>query len=252
VLAKRTGVSVPTIHHYRRLGLLPAAVAVAPNRFLYNERHVAALTIIRLLRDRQHLPLETVRELLPDLLSVSPQELAPEAWDALLASRLSETATGQPRERLLAVARVAFARRGYEGVSVGEICDDAGIAKGSFYRYFDSKDDIFVAAAGSTVEAVGQALDQQPGSLSEAEAVGALRRLLEPLAPLLLEAATRELRSEAAAPGVVAGVAQGLAARVLPRLADRGARAIPAARRVVDTVLVSLVRPALGLRSPTY
>jgi len=252
VLAKRTGVSVPTIHHYRRLGLLPAAVAVAPNRFLYNERHVAALTIIRLLRDRQHLPLETVRELLPELLSVSPQDLAPEAWDALLASRLSEAAPGQPRERLLAVARVAFARRGYEGVSVGEICDDAGIAKGSFYRYFDSKDDIFVAAATSTVEAVGQALDQQPGSLSEAEAVGALRRLLEPLAPLLLEAATRELRSEVPAPGVVAGVAQGLAARVLPRLADRGSRAIPAARRVVDTVLVSLVRPALGLRSPTY
>jgi len=252
VLAQRTGVSVPTIHHYRRLGLLPSATEAAPNRFLYDERHVAALTIIRLLRDRQHLPLETVRQLLPDLLSVSSEQLAPEAWDALLASRLNETATGQPRERLLAVARVAFARRGYEGVSVGEICDDAGIAKGSFYRYFDSKEDIFVAAAGSTVEAVGQALDQQPGSLSEAEAVGALRGLLEPLAPLLLEAATRELRSEVEAPGVVAGVAQGLAARVLPRLAARGARAIPAARRVVDTVLVSLVRPALGLRSPTY
>ena len=79
------------------------------------------------------------------------------------------------------------------------------------------------------------------------------RRLEEDDAePLLLEAATRELRSEAAAAGVVAGVAQGLAARVLPRLAARGARAIPAARRVVDTVLVSLVRPALGLRSPTY
>jgi len=252
VLARRTGVSVPTIHHYRRLGLLPPASAVAPNRFLYGERHVAALTIIRLLRDRQHLPLETVRELLPDLLSGSPQDLAPDAWDALLASRLSDTATGQPRERLLAVARVAFARRGYDGASVGEICDAAGIAKGSFYRYFDSKDDIFVAAASSTVDAVGQALDQQPGSLSEAQAVGALRSLLEPLAPLLLEAATRELRSEAAAAGVVAGVAQGLAARVLPRLAARGARAIPAARRVVDTVLVSLVRPALGLRSPTY
>lgn len=252
VLARRTGVSVPTIHHYRRLGLLPAAAAVAPNRFLYNERHVAALRIIRLLRDRQHLPLETVRDLLPDLLSVSPQDLAPEAWDALLASRLRDAGTGQPKERLLAVARIAFARRGYEGVSVGEICDAAGIAKGSFYRYFGSKDDIFAAAAGSTVEAVGHALDLQPGALSEAEAVGALRRLLEPLAPLLLEAATRELRSEDAASGVVAGVAQGLAARVLPRLAATGARAIPAARRVVDTVLVSLIRPALGLRSPTY
>src|ERR1022692_1977185 len=91
-------------------------------------------------------------------------------------------------------ATPAPASRGSAGVSVGGICDAAGIAKGSFYRYFGSKDDIFAAAAGSTVEAVGQALDLQPGDLSEAEAVGALRRLLEPLAPLLLEAATRELR----------------------------------------------------------
>jgi AcrR family transcriptional regulator len=252
VLAKRTGVSVPTIHHYRRLGLLPEATAEAPNRFLYDERHVAALTIIRLLRDRQRLPLETVRELLPDLLSVSPQDLAPEAWDALLADRLHDVESEQPRERLLALARIGFARRGYDAVSVGEICDAAGIAKGSFYRYFDSKDDIFIAAARSTVEAVGLALDAQPGALSEDEAVGALRALLEPLAPLLLEAATRELRQEPAATGVVAGVTQGLVARLLPRLAGTGARAIPAARRVVDTVLVSLVRPALGLRSPTF
>jgi AcrR family transcriptional regulator len=129
---------------------------------------------------------------------------------------------------------------------VGEICDAAGIAKGTFYRYFDSKDAIFVAAARSTVEAVGEALDRRGGTLSETEALSALQALLAPLAPLLLEAATRELRDEPKSAGIVASVAQGLAARLRPRLGAQGA--IPAARKVVETVILGLVRPALGLR----
>ena len=251
VLAERTGVPVPTIHHYRKLGLLPPAAEAAPNRFLYDERHAAALTVIRLLRDRSHLPLETVRQLLPELLSSGQEALRPELLDGLLAAKQHEHGT-DPAVGLLAAARLAFARRGYEGVSVGDICEAAGMAKGSFYRYFSSKDEIFVAAARSTVEAVGSALDELPGALSEAEAAGELRLLLEPLAPLLLEAATREMRNEPKASGVVAGVAQGLVTRLLPRLRAQGNRAIPAARRVVDTVLLGLVRPALGLRSPTF
>ena len=59
VLAEKTGTPVPTIHHYRHLGLLPEATELASNRFLYDERHVEALIVIRLLRERRNLPLET-------------------------------------------------------------------------------------------------------------------------------------------------------------------------------------------------
>lgn len=249
VLAERTGVPVPTIHHYRRLGLLPPETAVASNRFLYDERHVAALTIIRVLRERRQLPLETVRLVLPELLAGGLEDRPAEEWDEIVAAHLDEESAMSP-SRLLAIAREEFARRGYAGVCVGDLCEAAGIAKGSFYRYFESKDEIFVAAARSTVDAVGEALERLPGTLDEEEATEELRFLLEPLAPLLLEAATRELRREPEVTGLVAGVAQGLATRLLPRLRGRGAVAIPAARRVVDAALLRLLRPALGLGSP--
>ncbi|MGH9046967.1 MAG: TetR family transcriptional regulator [Acidimicrobiales bacterium] len=247
-LATRSGVPVPTIHYYRKLGLLPEAELVAPNRFAYDGRHVAALGAIRALRAHQ-VPLDTVRQVLPDLLERSPGVVSVEHWEALI--EYGQVSAGDPTEaRLLDAARDAFARHGYDGVSVGEICDACGIAKGSFYRYFASKDAVFVAAARSTVEAIGLQLDKRGKKLSETEAVDELGSLLAPLAPLLLEAATREMRDEPRSSGLVASVAQGLVNRLGPQLRAKGGRSIPAARKVVETVFLGLVRPALGLRSP--
>ena len=226
-LAARSGVPVPTIHYYRKLGLLPPATQAVSNRFGYRERHVLALDLIRSLRAHQ-VPLDTVREVLPALLAAGGVGLTEQAWQTLVAAG-SVAPIDPAAERLLDAARAAFARRGYDGVSVGEICDTVGIAKGTFYRYFDSKEAVFVAAARSTVEAVGEALDRRGGTLSRTEAVGELESLLAPLAPLLLEAATRELRAEPRSSGIVASVAQGLAARLRPRLA--GSSAVSAARQ---------------------
>jgi len=248
VLARRTGVPVPTIHYYRRIGLLPQPTTASVNRFLYGEDHVVALSAVRFLRERHHLRLEDVRRVLPEVLAAAREGVGPEGWDRIVDARARSE--NLPTDRLLAAAREAFARHGYDGVCVGDLCDAAGIAKGSFYRYFASKDELFVAAARSMVDAVDEGLPARPGILTEHEAVGALRRILEPLAPLLLEAATRELRKEPKLAGVVASVSQGLAARLLPRLRGGRAGAVPTARRVVETVLLGFLRPAFGLRSP--
>jgi AcrR family transcriptional regulator len=245
-LAERSGVPVPTIHHYRKLGLLPGARQLSANRFAYDDRHVAALSAIRALRANQ-VPLEKVRRVLPQVLESSADGLSEDRWAAIIDA--GSAGPDPTAERLLEVAREAFARHGYDGVSVSEICDTAGVAKGSFYRYFASKDAIFIAAARSTVEAVGAELDRLSGSLSEKEALGQLQSLLTPLVPLLLEAATRELRDEPRSVGIVASIAQGLESRLGPRLRAKGSRAIPVARRVVETVILGLVRPALGIRS---
>src|SRR5712691_7664739 len=81
-LVARSGVPAATIHHYLRLGLLPSARRAAPNRFLYDERHVQALRLIRLLRERRGLPLPVIRRVLPDLLGLEQdQAFRPEMWD---------------------------------------------------------------------------------------------------------------------------------------------------------------------------
>ncbi len=247
VLAEKTGTPVPTIHHYRHLGLLPEAAELASNRFLYDDRHVEALIVIRLLRERRNLPLEAIREALPELLSFNREgAFRPDMWDEVIVDYLERSGPAVVSSRLVAAAREAFCQHGYAGVNVADICRTAGIAKGSFYRYFDSKEAIFLAAARSTVEAVGEQLDELPHPMSEPQAIEKLQLLLGPLAPLILEVATGELRHQPNLVGVIGVITAGLASRVVPRLRTRGNAA---ARRVVDAALVGLLRPALGSAS---
>jgi len=58
-------------------------------------------------------------------------------------------------DEIIATARGLFFTKGYETTSVNEIIRAIGIAKGTFYHYFDSKEDLMVALADQiTDEAV--------------------------------------------------------------------------------------------------
>lgn len=61
---------------------------------------------------------------------------------------MPRTATPNPkaRARLLDAATRLMISRGFNGTSVDDICRDAGLTKGSFFHYFDSKEDIGRAA----------------------------------------------------------------------------------------------------------
>ncbi|HUD69484.1 MAG TPA: helix-turn-helix domain-containing protein, partial [Acidimicrobiales bacterium] len=215
-------------------------------KFLYHERHVEALVVIRLLRERRKLSLEAIREVLPELLSYSRDgALSPEMWDRVILTYLKNSGPGEVETRLVTTARTSFAEHGYAGVNVADICRVAKISKGSFYRYFDSKEAIFIAAARSTVDAVGEQLDQLPSKMSERQAVEKLQHLMRPMAPILLEVATGELLHQPALIGVMGIIATGLASRLVPRLVTKGNAAKPAARRIVDLAVAGLLRPAL-------
>ncbi len=58
--------------------------------------------------------------------------------DLLLTDRTRET-----RDKLLRVAREVFEADGFDGASVSRIVDEAGVSRGTFYLYFESKEDIF-------------------------------------------------------------------------------------------------------------
>lgn len=161
-LVARTGVAAATIRYYLAVGLLPPPERVASNRHHYDERHVELVRLVRLLRERRQLGLETIATVLPDLL---PDLLGrpepggafrPEMWDRLLRSPLESSSAELVSARVLQAAVAAFSRQGYSEVTLDEVCKAAGIAKGSLYRHFASKEDLFFAsarAAGGSVAA---------------------------------------------------------------------------------------------------
>jgi AcrR family transcriptional regulator len=113
------------------------------------------------------------------------------------------------RAELAAAAARVFGERGVSGTAVSDIVRAAGVAQGTFYLYFDSKDDVLLAVAERFVADVGIAVEAcvvgpevpaperlrslvaglgdlaaGPGNLSMAEL---LHRVTEPLAQRLFD-----------------------------------------------------------------
>jgi AcrR family transcriptional regulator len=53
----------------------------------------------------------------------------------------------EARKRILETAAVEFAERGFEGTSLNQLLDKLDMSKGSFYYYFDDKEDLFTTVA---------------------------------------------------------------------------------------------------------
>jgi TetR/AcrR family fatty acid metabolism transcriptional regulator len=81
------------------------------------------------------------------------------------------------REQILDAAVLEIARRGYYGTTVSTIARRAGVADGTIYLYFKSKEDLLV----SIFERAMQRFNEEAGCIVEEAAAGAedkLRRLV--------------------------------------------------------------------------
>ena len=52
----------------------------------------------------------------------------------------------QVREKIVRSARRLFNRHGFNAVSIDDVMAEAGLTRGSFYAYFDSKSDLYANA----------------------------------------------------------------------------------------------------------
>lgn len=92
-------------------------------------------------------------------------------------------ATMQKRQRVIDQALRMFAERGYENVSVDEILKEAGIAKGTFYHYFESKEDILLDFGKSQIEIIDRWEEDSPKNIASLE--GHIQRLFMELSDSL-------------------------------------------------------------------
>jgi AcrR family transcriptional regulator/predicted DNA-binding transcriptional regulator AlpA len=253
-LVALTGVPPATVHHYLREGMFPRPKRLSSNRYVYDQRHLQALKLIRRLREQRGLPLPMIRQIMPELLALEDEDaFRPEMWDRALAPRLARRRP--PAIRLLNAAKAAFARRGYAEVNVDDICRAARIAKGSFYRHHRSKEELFFAAAESLASDAVTLFLASIGStkVDFEDAAVRLAPLIRPGLPLFLDLVARAVQGR---PGHVeaaraifgtaaAQVGQAVSGSGLAE--DRGARALGAASQLV--FLTALRAPARRIPS---
>ena len=89
-------------------------------------------------------------------MSQSSRETIQQVWGGRL--RVSEA----KKESIIASALKLFEEKGFHATKVSDIVKDAGIAQGTFYLYFKSKEDLFRSIAETCMQEIVQALDDVP------------------------------------------------------------------------------------------
>ena len=67
-------------------------------------------------------------------------------------------ADGDKRERILTAAERIFARHGFFAAKVSDVAKEAGVADGTIYLYFKSKDDLLISLFERRMQQVNEAL----------------------------------------------------------------------------------------------
>ncbi len=85
--------------------------------------------------------------------------------------------TGDKRERILRAAVEVFARQGFYKTRVSEVAKAAGVADGTIYLYFDSKDQLLLSLFEDRIEKLLTFLAKEIAALASPEEK--LRRIIE-------------------------------------------------------------------------
>jgi len=66
------------------------------------------------------------------------------------------------RAQLLDAAKRVFVRRGFAAANIADICEEAGVARGTIYQYFRNKRDVLIALLDDVAERVKRVLAERP------------------------------------------------------------------------------------------
>jgi TetR/AcrR family transcriptional regulator, transcriptional repressor of aconitase len=108
--------------------------------------------------------------------------------------RISEQDRALRRQRIVDAAWTRLQTAGYHDTSVDDVCDEAGVSKGAFYGYFDTKQDLFLALLDEETAALsGVALELAREDLAGAERV---RRFVQAMLEVGDSAGRVQLRAD--------------------------------------------------------
>jgi AcrR family transcriptional regulator len=92
---------------------------------------------------------------------------------ALAANERREARKARSRSRILEAARGIFFRDGFMEANLDDVARDAGVAKGTLYRYFENKAELYVAVLASN----GEQFERKLRDAGRDETLSALDRI---------------------------------------------------------------------------
>lgn len=160
-----------------------------------------------------------------------------------------EQAKLERRERIYEAALNLFRAQGYESTTVDQITRQAGLAKGTFFNYFPTKDAVLRYLGTREIGRLGSALSANGGS--RGTAIGKLKRLMGALAANLEQdrgLVSLIFRKGVTAPDLLAGDAGGFSLQPVASLLIRQAQYHQEVNRDLDPDGLAAALDALYLQ----
>ncbi len=142
-----TSITRPQINRYLREGLLPPP----EEGDLFGEHHLDRLRMIDHLRSRYGMSLKDISGLFGVIVATGQGEVAGEPEERQAVDR---------KQRIIENASDLFAAKGYHGTTIDEIVQATGIAKGTFYIYFDSKEELLLEVIKRLIDTTFHKIDR--------------------------------------------------------------------------------------------
>lgn len=136
-LSRLASVPVPTIRFYLKEGLLGPAVKTGRTMAFYTDDHLERLSLIRRMRRDEGKSISRIKGELGSM-----PENPPVPGEGAITS-------SEKRDEIISAAIGLFIKNGLGGTSIDDIAAEAHIGKGTFYRYFKDKNDLFIECAES-------------------------------------------------------------------------------------------------------
>jgi AcrR family transcriptional regulator len=130
--------------------------------------------------------------------------------DMSVLARRSYLPADRRRAQILDCARQVFARRGYHTTHVADICQAAGIGRGTLYQYFENKHAVFAAVIEDLTERIRGVVDARPPVASFAGIEETPPRLIVAFCERRLRELLREVFADEATLRLVLREARGL------------------------------------------
>jgi AcrR family transcriptional regulator len=154
-LVNESGVPRHTIHYYIKKGLLHPPIKTAKTRAYFDQSHLERLRQIKIIKQHIHSPTELIKIQIEATQrhkqdgGAIPQLLAPRIGGK---PRKKRTLHSSKRQRIIEAAIKLFASQGYYRTKITDITGALHISTGSFYSFFESKDDLFIHVVGEVVK----------------------------------------------------------------------------------------------------
>lgn len=147
-LSTYSKIPITTIRFYIHEGMLPLPLKTSKTMAYYTQAHLNRLSEIQKLKEK-NFSLSTIKDILAD--NGISQPAPDESNGALMTST---------REEISKAAVNLFREKGYDRVTIADIAAAARIGKGTFYQYFQNKEELFAECLESIFYDIGKDISE--------------------------------------------------------------------------------------------